>query len=117
MKPATQHQIQLGGRRIDYRVVRSMGAKKLRVRVGPSGVEVVQPVARTSEDVSTFLGRNEVWILDQLQRVERLRDVRRPVQHRGGEILFRGEITRLRIEATGARGRGNAVSFVDGEIA
>jgi len=116
MKAATQHQIQLGGRRVDYRLVRSTGAKKLRVRVGPNGVEVVQPAARNGEDVSAFLGRNEAWLLDQIHRVERLRGVRRPAQRRAGEILFRGELTRLRIETTGARGRGNVVSCVDSEI-
>ena len=116
MKAATQHQIQLGGRRVDYRVVRSTGARKLRVRVGQYGVVVVQPAARNGEDVSAFLDRNEAWILDQLHRVERLRDVRRPAQRRAGEILFRGELTRLRIESTDSQVRGNTVSYVDGEI-
>lgn len=116
MKLATQHQIQLGGRRVDYRVVRSRAARKLRLRVGPDGVEVVQPVARDGEDVSAFLERNEAWILDQLERVQRLRSVRRQAQRRSGEMLFRGEPTRLRIETTGARGRGNAVRYVAGEI-
>lgn len=116
MKAATQHQIRLGGRRVDYRVVRSTAARKLRVRVGPNGIEVVQPAARNGEDVSAFLDSNEAWILDQLQRVEQLRSVRRPEQRRAGEILFRGEPTRLRIETTGARVRGNAINFANGEI-
>src|SRR5437867_8885817 len=100
MKAATQHQILLGGHRIDYHVVRSTAARKLHVRVGLNGVEVVQPAARNSEDVAAFLDRNEAWILDQLERTERLRGVRRPAQRRAGEILFRGEPTRLRIERT-----------------
>jgi predicted metal-dependent hydrolase len=116
MKAATQHQIRLGGRRVDYRVVRSRSARKLRLRVGPNGIEVVQPVARNSEDISAFLGRNEAWILDQLQRVERLRGVRRSAQRRVGEILFRGEPTRVRVETTETRARGNLVDFIDGEI-
>jgi hypothetical protein len=116
MKAATQHQTWLGGRRVDYRVVRSKAARRLRLRVGPNGVEVVQPAERNGEDISAFLDRNEAWILDQLHRVERLRSVRRPEQRRAGEILFRGEPTRLRIEATGARARGNAISFANGEI-
>jgi len=116
MKAATQHQIQLGDRRVDYRVVRSKAARKLRLRVGPNGVEVVQPAERNGEDISTFLDRHEAWILDQLQRVERLRGVRRPEQRRAGEILFRGEPTRLRVKTTCTRARGNAVSCVDGEI-
>jgi len=116
MKAATQHQIRLGGRRVDYRVVRSRTARKLRVRVGPNGVEVVQPAARNGEDVSAFLDRNEAWIRDQLQRVERLRSVRRPAQRRVGEILFRGEPTQVRVEATETRARGNLVDFIDGVI-
>lgn len=116
MKPATQHEIRLGGRRVVYRVVRSRTARKLRLRVGPNGIEVVQPAERNGEDVSAFLDRNEGWILDQLQRVERLRSVRRPEQRRAGEILFHGEPTQLRIETTGARARRNAISFANGEI-
>jgi predicted metal-dependent hydrolase len=48
--------------------------------------------------------------------VERLRGVLRPRQRRAGEILFRGEPTRVRIEMTQARGRGNAIRLADGEI-
>src|SRR5215470_5160398 len=115
MEAVTQHQVRLGGRRIDYRVIRSRAASKLRLRVGPNGVEVVQPAERNGEEVSTFLERNETWILDQLRRVERLQRLRRPEQRRVGEILFRGEPTRLRVE-TGARGRKNAITFAHGEI-
>jgi predicted metal-dependent hydrolase len=116
MKAATQHQIRLGGRRVDYLVVRSRAARKLRLRVGPNGVEVVQPAARNGENVSAFLNSNEAWILDQLRRVERLRSVRRPAQSRVGEILFRGEPTQVRVETTVTRARGNVVAFIDGQI-
>ncbi len=116
MKTATQHQIQLGGRRVDYRVVRSRAARKLRLRVGPNGVEVVQPAERKSADVSAFLDRNEAWILDQLQRVERLRSVRRPEQRRAGEILFRGEPTRVRVATMETGARGNLVNLTNDAI-
>src|ERR1017187_1419116 len=102
MKIATHHTIQLGGRRIDYPAVPSRAARSLRLRVGPNGVEVVQPAARSIDDVSAFMGRNETWILQQLERVERLRAVRRPVQRGSGEILFRGERTRTRVKMTKA---------------
>jgi hypothetical protein len=116
MKASTHHEIQLGGRRIDYQVVRSSAARKLRLRVGPNGVEVVQPEDRRIEDVSAFLDRNAAWILDQLRRVERLRAVRRSQRQRVGEILFRGEPTRVRVVSTRTRARGNVVNFVAGEI-
>jgi len=116
MRAATQHQIQLGGYRIKYRVVRSRTARKLRIRVGPNGVEVLQPVARNTEDVSTFLSSNEAWILDQLRRVERLRGVRRPEQCQMGEILFRGVPTKVRVEIAHTRARGNVVEPRSDEI-
>lgn len=116
LQSSTQHRIRLGGRLVNYRLVRSKAARKLRVRVGPNGVEVVHPTTRNGEEVSAFLSANEHWILDQLERAERLRGVRRPVQRRVGEILFRGERCNVRVEMTQSRAAGNTVRFVDGEI-
>ena len=116
MRIATHHQIHLGPRRVQYRVVRSKAAAKLRVRVGPNGVEVVQPAARDGQDVSAFLRRNEAWIIDQLQRAERLHRVRRPPVRRAGEILFRGELVQVRIEAKSSWGSASSVAVADGEI-
>jgi predicted metal-dependent hydrolase len=75
MKPATQHRIHLGDRRVDYRLSRSKAARKLRVRVGPDGVEVVQPEARSGEDVPAFLRANGSWIDEnESDKVVRRRD-------------------------------------------
>ena len=116
MRVATQHQLELAGRRIDYRVVRSKAARKLRLRVGPHGIEVVQPAGRNGDDVLAFLDRNQAWLLDQLQRVERLRSVSRPEKRDIDEILFRGEPTKVRVETTETRARGNLVEFTNGAI-
>ncbi len=116
MQSSTQHRIRLGGRLIDYRLVLSKAARKLRVRVGPNGVEVVQPTTRNGEEVAEFLAANRSWILDQVARTERLRNVRRPVGRPAGEILFRGDQTRVRIETTQSRAAGNTVRLIDGEI-
>jgi predicted metal-dependent hydrolase len=116
MKAATHHEIRLGGRRVAYSVVRSRSARKLRLRVGPNGVEVVRPAARKSKEVAAFMDRHAAWILAQLKRVERLRGLRRSDQGRVGEILFRGEPTQVRVETTATRARGNRVAFIDGEI-
>lgn len=116
MKAATQHQIWLSGCRIDYSVVCSKAARKLRVRVGPNGVEVLQPSACNGEEVAAFLAANESWLLDRLDHAARLRGIRRVVRHPVSEILFRGELTRVRIEATHLRTAGNGVRFIDGEI-
>jgi predicted metal-dependent hydrolase len=116
MKPTTQHSIRLGSRLVDYRLVRSQTARKLRVRVGPDGVEVVQPRARNGAEAAAFLAANGSWLLDQLDHAEQRRGIRRTMRHRVGEILFKGEPTRVRIEATQSRTAGNAVRFTDGEI-
>jgi len=116
MKSSTQHRIRLGDRIVDYRVVCSKAASKLRVRVGPDGVEVVQPISRNGQDVPEFLAANGRWIVEQLERASRMRRVRREARPATGEILFRGESTRIRVETTPSRAMGNAVRLVDGGI-
>lgn len=116
MNPATQHRMRLGARSVDYRVVRSNAARKLRVRVGPNGIDVVLPSSRDSEDVIGFLRGNAAWVLNQLQRVERLRRVRRKQYRRTGEILFRGEPRAVRVEATANPARRSMVCLIDSEI-
>ncbi len=113
MKPATLGSINLQGRKVDYRLVRSRSAKKLRVRVGPGGVEVVLPPGR-EDDVADFLTSNGPWILDQLRRVERLRSVRRPQREGNGAILFRGELTPVRVEEPQRGGSNRVVHEADG---
>src|SRR5665811_2036891 len=106
MLALNNYQIKLRGRRVDYRLVLSRSAKKVRVRVGLNGVEVVKPINRTDADILEFLDRNEKWIFDQLRRVDRLRKI--SVTHRKmGEILFRGEPTRIRIQEVATKSRGN----------
>jgi predicted metal-dependent hydrolase len=116
VQPSTRHRVQVGGRIVDYRLVRSKTARKLRVRVGPNGVEVVQPAARNGEEITQFLAENADWIVDQLDRADRLRSVRRTAHRPIGEILYRGEPTRVRIEATSSRAAGNTVCLIDREI-
>ncbi|MFZ1643555.1 MAG: SprT family zinc-dependent metalloprotease [Candidatus Contendobacter sp.] len=97
MKPATLSSIHLAGRRVDYRLIRSKAAKRLRVRVGPAGVEVVQPAAQRVGAVEAFLHANDQWIIAQLERIERLYPVRRPHASASGEILYRGAPTPVQI--------------------
>jgi len=116
MRSSTAHRIQLGGRFVDYRVVRSNVARKLRVRIGPAGVEVVHPTGRKAQDVSRFLVTNERWVLEQLDRAERLRNLRRVKASTHGQILFRGEPTPVRIERSQSRRTSNLVCTVDDAI-
>jgi len=99
----------LGGREVEFRLVSSRNAKKIRVRVGTSGVEVIQPQNRPEQDVASFLQANGAWILDQLNRIERFRGIRRPKQHEAGRLLFRGELVRVQIEEDSRRAGANRV--------
>ena len=115
MKAVTQQRIVLRGSRVDYDLVVSRAARHTRVRVGPGGVEVVQPAATSDEDVSAFLRRNQTWVLAQLDRVASLRELRRPVRP-SGKILYRGELTPVRVEFVDTKAHGNRVVLSEGEI-
>jgi predicted metal-dependent hydrolase len=105
MRSGTVHRLEIKGRKVDYRVVASMAARRLRVRVGLDGIEVVRPRVRSDEEAEAFLKRHEDWISDQIERIERLRVVRRPLLQRRGEIFFRGAATPVRaIKHAGLRG-------------
>ena len=77
---------------MEYRVIRSREARRLMVRVGPRGVEVVRPDSRSEGDIAPFLHRNEAWILRQIQRTTRLRPVFQQVRTSHSEILLHGEV-------------------------
>ena len=96
--------INLGGRRVDYRVVRSKSAHKIRVRVGPSGIEVVHPAGRARKDIELFLRSNSMWLLGQLDRVERFRSIRTPRNRQRGNMLYRGSPIKVSVEQNGCRG-------------
>jgi len=115
-KSGARGRIFLAGREVEYRLVQSKSAMKLRVRVGIGGVEVIQPAYRSDEDVNEFLRTNAAWIVGQLDRVSRFRDVRRPRQSQAGHILFRGERTDVRIQVDRKRMGHNRVAYEPGTI-
>jgi len=109
MKAATLESITVAGRQVDYRVIHSKAAKKMRIRVGVSGVDVIQPEARNGEELAEFLEANGGWIVDQLDRIERFRTIRRTKAVMEGTILFRGEETPVAVECHPHRGGPNQV--------
>jgi predicted metal-dependent hydrolase len=70
MKQISSQTIDLGPRRVDYWLLNSKAAQKIRVRVGPNGVQVIKPIARDSKEVVKFLRANEAWILNQLEKLD-----------------------------------------------
>lgn len=119
-KPArssNHFRIRLGNRLVEYKVVRSKSARALRIRVGPGGVDVVQPSTRKHEELTAFLTNHSEWILDQLNRAARLRGIRRPSAQTHGEIPYRGKATQVRLETSISRSTANKVRLTaDGVI-
>ena len=116
MRSSARQRIVLEGNSVEYNVVVSKSARRTRVRVGPGGVEVIQPASVSDQDVSTFLRRNERWVLSQLDRLSTLSSLRRPPQPQLGELLYRGASTQVRIEFVETQARCNLVRWSDGEI-
>jgi predicted metal-dependent hydrolase len=116
MKSTTLHSINLGGRKLDYQLVQSKAARKLRVRVGLNGVEVVQPEVRKNSEVDEFLLANAAWITSQLDRIERFRSIRKPQRSGAGEILYRGTPTPVYVEDIARFEGANKVVLEQGSI-
>jgi predicted metal-dependent hydrolase len=107
--------IKLGGTAITYRLVRSKRARKLRIKIGMNGVEVVQPLRRNLQQVQDFIKSNEGWITNQLDRIERLRSTRKPLLSERGEILYRGINTKVSIEGNSDADHANVI-FQNGTL-
>lgn len=116
MKAPKPQSIELRGQKVEYRVVASKTAGKLRVRVGLDGVEVVQPAARNGDEVGAFLRANEKWVLGQIERVESSRGVRWSAKEPRGQLLYRGEMTPVRVEEVLGREGPNRVVLEAGAI-
>jgi predicted metal-dependent hydrolase len=115
-KMGTAGRISLAGREVEFRLVPSKSAKKLRIRVGIDGVQVIRPKDRADEDISDFLRANTAWIINQVERVERFHSIRRPKHRAAGQILFRGESIPLQIDQDPARAGANRVIYDSGVI-
>lgn len=116
MNQASLQTINLNGQKIDYWLRQSKSSRKLRVRVGMKGVEVIKPLERDTQEIETFLQSNQDWIFDQLARVERLRSIRKPKLQQKNEILFRGMVIPVCVEDVVRRKSSNKVLFEDGAI-
>lgn len=116
MQTISRQKIDLDGLQMDYRLVQSKSARKMRVRVGIDGIEVVKPEGKNILEVETFLKSSRDWIMNQMERVERLRLVRKPVFKNNGTILFRGVMAPIRVEEKDRRKGTNKVLHEDGQL-
>lgn len=101
---------------IEWRLVRSSAAKRLRIKVGPDGVVVVLPDGRDGGEAAAFVASNQAWVAEQLARTRKLQAARRPQIRTKGQIWLRGELVDVRVLHS-AQWRGpNKVSLDGGVI-
>jgi predicted metal-dependent hydrolase len=104
MLPDAKHResgrITINGRPVDYRVRRARHNSRLRIRVGVGGVEVLQPSSREESEIEAFIHAHGTWVLDQLDRTDRLRHAVRITSTPTGEILLRGIPTLVEVDDT-----------------
>lgn len=87
----------LDGQEVEWRLVRSSAAKKLRIKVGLDGIKVVLPEGRDSSEAAAFVADNRDWVAEQLERTHKLLAARRPERCANGRIAFRGEIVAVSV--------------------
>ena len=116
MQGISRQKIDLDGLEMNYRLVQSKSARKLRVRVGIDGVEVVRPDGRNILEIEMFLKSSRDWIMNQLERIEQLRLVRKPFIKNEDAILFRGVMAPIRVEGTARRKGTNKVLYENGQF-
>lgn len=94
--------VQIGRRRIDYRVRRSARAGRKRIEVTPAGVEVIVPEGTADQAVAAFVRSRRRWLHDKTQelaaQIERLNARTPEGLHSGAKVLFRGRYLKLRVE-------------------
>jgi predicted metal-dependent hydrolase len=110
-----QH-ILLNGQDVEYRVVHSKMASKLRIKVSLNGVQVVLPKSREQEEAHNFLLKNEAWVTEQLDRAKLLSRVRRPEKSAHGRVLLRGEPLPVRVIRSGNWQGPNRVALHDAAL-
>jgi hypothetical protein len=105
MKPPVLHRLRLGGRELAFRVRVARSARRIRVRIGPPGIEVIRPAGRTLAEVGHFLRDHQAWVLAQLRRVESLPSVRRAAAGQTPALFFHGLRTPVRVAPAPGRHR------------
>jgi len=96
IRNAESHRLRLDGEAVEWLLVRSPTAKKLRIKVGPAGVIVVLPKGRDDREAKAFVSNHRGWVAKQLERMRQLHASRRALAQDGEHILFRGNRVAVR---------------------
>lgn len=109
--------LDLGGREVACRLVRSKTAKKLRIRVrGPAELELVIPEDRDEAEGLAFLAENLAWVEVEVERAKGRLALRRTVTDARGSLLLRGEVMPVRVSHIPTWQGPNRVALRNGVI-
>lgn len=112
----TLRHILVNERDVEYCLLRSKSATKIRIKVKLDELEVVVPETRSLEEGTEFLRKNGAWVSKQLERVQALRTVRRPFLRTRGRILWKGEPVEIRVILNQQWNAPNKVELIDGVV-
>ena len=110
------HHILLNGEDVEYRLVHSQAAKKLRIKVRLDGIDVVVPENRANQEAIAFVTENRDWVIEQLERARTLRALRRPEKKTPGMLLFDGELIPVNVVRSNSWGAPNKIVLQDGNV-
>jgi predicted metal-dependent hydrolase len=122
-EPATRT-VRLGQRSVEYRLRRSARSRGLRVTIdGRDGLVVSVPSAtrrdwaRPEDRIDAFLRERQSWVLRHVDRLVRERAAARARggARDGGQVLYRGELHRVRVRPAALRGRRSTVERAGAE--
>lgn len=116
IRTAEPHRFLLDGQEIEWRLLRSQTAKKLRIKVGLDGVVVVLPEARDARDALAFVSDQRAWVVEQLTRIRKLQTLRRPPARGEEHIQFRGDRVPVQVVRSSTWRASNRVAMENGTI-
>ncbi len=111
IRKAEPYRLLLDGQEVEWRLVRSPRAKKLRIKVGLGGIVVVLPEGRDDRDATAFISNQRAWVAEQLARVRQLHALHRPSVRDHENILFRGDMMAVRVVRSQAWRAPNKVAI------
>lgn len=94
---AETQRLWLDGQEVEWRLVRSPRAKKLRIKVGLDGIIVVLPEGRDDREAAKFISDQRAWVAKQLSRACELSTLRRTSSPNVEEILLWGDIMAVKV--------------------
>lgn len=115
MNVPESHTVELQGLRVEYRLRTSTQARRLRVRVGLGGVDVIRPKGRSRKAVESFLEERSSWILAQQKRLSRYEGLRRE-RVGSGRLPYRGQPMEVRLVTRQDRSLNTTIEVSEGEI-